>query len=81
MTPYELSLVVDAFMETKKQQEEREVTLLWIGEAWRRTERLPSLEKVLNQLKEKPKDKAPQKPETMLDIIKALNSKFGGNTY
>jgi hypothetical protein len=58
-----------------KNQYDLSITQAWLTANWHRAKRMPNLDKVLNQSKEKPKEMT---DEQMLNQVKALNAMFGG---
>jgi hypothetical protein len=77
MTPHELYLYAQVFNEKHKQEIEDRIALTYLGAAWQRSEKLPSLESILNKQEEKKK----MTNEEMLEEVKKLNAAFGGTTY
>jgi hypothetical protein len=76
MTPYELTLTIEAFTESREAELKEELTLVWLGEYYHRTKRLPALQSELNKLTgEAKKDMS---DDEMLAVAKMLNAKFGG---
>lgn len=75
MTPYELMLHVEAFLEKKQAAVEEKITLVWLGEFYHRTKKLPSLKKVIKDIQP---TKGPMTSDEMLAMVKQLNSQFGG---
>lgn len=76
MTPYELTLTVEAHTENREAELKEELTLVWLGEYYHRTKRLPSLQKELDKLTSEPKKEMSN--DEMLAVAKMLNAKFGG---
>jgi len=56
-TPYEIYLLVKQRKEAQYQEFENLLTLAWHTEAFARQKKLPSLEKVLKNVRKKPKKK------------------------
>lgn len=76
MTPYELSLTLEAYTESKEDELKEQLTLVWLGEYYHRTKRLPSLQNELKKVAgETKKDMT---DDEMLAVVKTLNAKFGG---
>jgi hypothetical protein len=76
MTPYELAIAVEAFVEMAEMEAEERLTYVWLGEYYHRQKILPSLNKIL-----KPTQKTQPKQmtdEEMLSVAKRLNAQFGG---
>ena len=78
MSPYELSLYIEATQEKQETELKERLTLVWLGEYYHRTKRLP---KLADELKKVSSDsKQDMTPEQMLDRVKSLNAQFGGVT-
>jgi hypothetical protein len=77
MTPYELALHLEAFIERTEEEKNEKLTLVWLGEHYHRIKKLPSLKQELERLRSE--DKAqPMSDEEMLKVVERLNSQFGG---
>jgi hypothetical protein len=76
MTPYEFALHVEAFQENKEQESAEKLTLVWLGEYYHRTKRLPSLKSELKKISGEA-NKVMSDNE-MLEMVKRLNKQFGG---
>ena len=76
MTPYELSLYLEAYLEKQEAEMQEKLTLVWLGEYYHRTKRLPSLKDELKKITGG-KSKVMTDAE-MLQMVKELNVKFGG---
>lgn len=75
MTPHELMLRVEAHNENMATQYRQMLTQAYFTAYWQRVKRMPSLKKVLEQVKVgRPK---PQTPEEMLAVVKSLQKQFG----
>jgi hypothetical protein len=74
MTPYELRLYSEIFVENKQLEQEEKLTLAWMGEYFHRIDKLPPLKEVLNK-QEKTKQMT---DEEMLETVKQLNAALGG---
>lgn len=77
MTPYELSLVVEIYNEKLEVEQDEKILLVWLGEYYHRTTKLPPLRKAIDELKGKKKTKR-MTDEEMLNTVKRLNTLFGG---
>lgn len=76
MTPYELSLSVESYFEKKEAETKEQLTLVWLGEFYHRTKRLPKLKDELKKISgEKSKEMT---DDEMLQMVKKLNAQFGG---
>lgn len=75
MTPYELMLHVEAFLDRQQAEMEEKVSLVWLGEHYHRLKKLPSLKKILKDMQP---NKGPMTNDEMLEMVKQLNSQFGG---
>jgi len=74
MTPYELMLICEVFMEQKEIREKEQISLVWLGEYYHRLKKLPNLKEIL-------KDLEPRKEMTeqeMLAVVRQINSQLGG---
>lgn len=76
MTPYELALFHESFIEKQEAEMKERLTLVWMGEYYHRTKRLPKLSEELKKISGQPK-KAMSDDE-MLETVKRLNAQFGG---
>jgi hypothetical protein len=72
MTPYELSIHIEAFAKKREMEQEERMTLVWMGEYLHRVEKLPPLKEILGKKDDEMTD------DEMLDTVKQLNSLFGG---
>jgi hypothetical protein len=78
ITPYELSLISEAHAEKLESELKERLTLVWLGEYYHRTKKLPSLKEELKKVSSdtgKPKKMTDQQ---MLETVKRLNAQFGG---
>lgn len=76
MTPYELSLFIEAYFEIKEAETEERITLVWLGEYYHRIKKLPSLQNELKKIKGE--QKQAMSDEEMFNMVKKLNAQFGG---
>lgn len=76
MTPYELSLAIEGFTESKEADLKEQLTLVWLGEYYHRTKRLPNLQGELKKISGEPKKQMTD--DEMLQMVKTLNAQFGG---
>lgn len=76
MTPYELALFVEAYFEKEEAALKDKLTLVWLGEHYHRTKRLPSLRDELRKISGESKQSMTD--EEMLETVKRLNAQFGG---
>jgi hypothetical protein len=74
LTPYEFSLKVKAYSKKIKQEQEEKLVLTYLGAAWQRSKKMPSLKQVLG----KQETNKQMTPEEMLRKVIALNKAFGG---
>jgi len=77
MTPYELSLYVEAHYERQQAEMKDKLTLVWLGEYYHRTKRLPNLQKELRKITGE-EEKPTMTDDEMLKKVKHLNAQFGG---
>jgi hypothetical protein len=77
MTPYELSLSVEAHFEKQQAEMKDKLTLVWLGEYYHRTKRLPNLQKELRKITGET-EKPVMTDDQMLQQVKRLNAQFGG---
>jgi hypothetical protein len=78
MTPYELALFIESYTEKKEADLKEQLTLVWLGEYYHRTKRLPSLRDELRKISGN--NSKEMTTEEMLETVKRLNAQFGG-TY
>ena len=77
MTPYELSLCVEAYFEKQESEMKDRLTLVWLGEYYHRTKRMPSLQKELRKITGE-EEKTTMTDDQMLQTVKRINAQFGG---
>ena len=77
MTPYELSLFAEVFVEKLLMEKEEKVTLTWLGEYYHRLKKLPRLKDEIKMLRSDNAKNAMSDDE-MFKIAQKLNSQFGG---
>lgn len=75
MTPYELTLYLEAVSEQRHVELQEALTLVWMGEYYHRLKRLPKLKDELKRLANVEKNMT---DDQMLETVKALNAQFGG---
>lgn len=76
MTPYELTLSVESYSEQKETDLKEKLSMVWLGEYYHRTKRLPSLKGELKKISSEASKVMTD--EEMLETVKALNAQFGG---
>ncbi len=76
ITPYELSLIIENHVESKEADLKERLTLVWLGEYYHRSKRLPPLKNELKKVSGE-KDRIMSDDE-MLETVKLLNAQFGG---
>lgn len=76
MTPYELSLYIESYTEKKEADLKEQLTLVWLGEYYHRTKRLPNLQDELRKISGDTRKE--MTTEEMLETVKRLNAQFGG---
>ena len=74
MTPYEFFLYIESYAEVEEERSKQLIAQAYYTEVFARMKKLPKLEKILNSTKPKKK----QTDEEMLEVVKKLNSMFGG---
>jgi hypothetical protein len=79
MTPYELSLCIEAYLERQEAEMKDRLTLVWLGEYYHRTKRLPKLQDELKKITGEA-SKPVMTDDQMLEMVKSLNAQFGGTT-
>jgi len=67
MTPYEVSLYIEATLEKEEAELKERLSLVWLGEYYHRTKRLPKLQ---DELKKISSSKDDMTPEEMLEKVK-----------
>jgi hypothetical protein len=77
LTPYELALNIEAYLENKEADTKEKLTLAWLGEYYHRTRKLPSLREELKRISGKRK-REPMTDQEMLAVVKRLNKQFKG---
>ena len=76
MTPYEMALYCEAYAEKRDTELKERLTLVWLGEYYHRTKRLPKLKDELRKISGE-KDRV-MTNEQMLAVVHKLNKQFGG---
>lgn len=74
MTPFELSIYVDAYREKMNREQENLITQAYLTAYWQRVKKMPNLREVL---KSKPKKKQ-MTDQQLFNMARALNAAFGG---
>jgi hypothetical protein len=74
LTPYEFSLMVQAHSKRVEQEREDKLVLTYLGAAWQRAKKMPSLESIIG----KQTSKKEMSDKEMLRVVMALNKAFGG---
>lgn len=75
MTPYELMLHLEAYLEKQQAEMEEKVSLVWLREHYHRVKKLPPLKSILKDMQP---NKRKMTNDEMLSMVKQLNSQFGG---
>jgi hypothetical protein len=77
MTPLELAVTIDAYVEKETANFEQGITLAYMGAAWQRAKKMPRLETVLNKIKNttQRKNKKAQTPVEMMAVFKSMSVK------
>lgn len=76
MTPYELTLYMEAHFERQEAELKERLTLVWLGEYYHRTKRLPKLKDELRKISGEAQKI--MSDNEMLETVKRLNTQFGG---
>lgn len=76
MTPYELQVYAEVREEQIQHETEEKITMVWLGEYYHRTKRLPSIK---SELKRFFKDAKAMSDEEMYYMAMKLNAEFGGS--
>jgi hypothetical protein len=76
MTPYEFALYCEAYSENKEADMKERLTLVWLGEYYHRTKKLPNLNKELKKISGE--SQKVMSNDEMLEMVKRLNQQFGG---
>lgn len=77
MTPHELVMYVEEYNERKQKEREEEITIAYYNAMWQRAKKMPTLKKVLNEIKPK-KPQKPMTPEEMLAVVKQKHAAIEG---
>ena len=83
MTPVEISLYVEVYSEKRQNEYSEMVQQAYLTAYLGRVKQMPTLKKLLKDFGIKSGNAKPKKPmsaEHMLEIVKILNTAFGGNT-
>lgn len=76
LTPYEFALMQEAYLEVKEAKLKEELTLVWLGEYYHRTKKLPRLKDELKKVSGETTQAMTN--DQMLEVVKRLNQQFGG---
>lgn len=68
-------MLVKAYTERIKREQEERITLTYLGAALQRAKKMPSLKELLKE------DKKEMSSESMLEEVRKLNAAMGGITY
>jgi hypothetical protein len=77
MTPYELAICTEVFVEKELADKQEKLTLVWLGEYYHRIKKLPSLKQELKKFMDD-NARAEMSDEEMFNMAKRLNKQFGG---
>lgn len=77
MTPYELTLSSEAFLELKQAELENNITMAWLREYYHRQKYLPTLKEEIRKLMNKQPEE--MSDDEMLETVKRLNAQMGGS--
>ena len=77
MTPYELSLCAEVHFERQQAEMQDKLSLVWLGEYYHRSKRLPNLQNELKKITGEA-EKPIMTDSEMLQQAKRLNAQFGG---
>lgn len=77
MTPYELALCIESHAEKHEAEMKDKLSLVWLGEYYHRTKRLPNLQDELKKISGN--NKKGMTNDEMLAMVKRLNREFGGS--
>jgi hypothetical protein len=74
MTPVELAITIDAYVENETAEFKQGITLAYMGAAWQRAKKMPRLETVLNKIESttQRKKKKAQTPAEMMAVFKSM---------
>jgi hypothetical protein len=64
-------------LEIKEGESKEKLTLVWLGEYYHRTKKLPDLQKELKRISGNKRE--PMTTDQMLAVVKRLNQQFGGS--
>jgi hypothetical protein len=76
MTPYEFALYLEAHYEREEAELKERLTLVWLGEYYHRTKRLPNLKDELRKVSGEAQKIMTD--DEVLETVKRLNAQFGG---
>lgn len=76
ITPYELALFAEAYAEKQEVELKERLSLVWMGEYYHRTKRMPKLSDELKKISSGKKGN--MSSEQMLAVVRRLNKQFGG---
>lgn len=78
MTPYEFGLIIEAYAERKKEEQEDKIALAYMTARWTAQWFSKRKPKPLNEIISIKKEKKQMTDDQMLETAKALNKLFGG---
>lgn len=77
MTPHELSIHIEEYLEREKYMQKERITAAYLGALWERVKKMPDLQKILENEPKEEKSKE-QTATDMLAEVTRLNATFGG---
>jgi hypothetical protein len=81
LTPREFEEIEKCYMSKKEQELELALMHANINAIWQRSEKIPDIKEVIEDIKSKKSVDEEQNDERMMTVIKALNAKFGGKEF
>jgi TorA maturation chaperone TorD len=77
MTPHELSIHIDEYLDREKYMQKERITAAYLGALWERVKKMPDLQKIFDNEPQEEKNKD-QAAADMLAEVTRLNAAFGG---
>lgn len=71
-TPFEIGLLIESYNERMKYESDERITQAYLTAYWNRVQEMPSLKEVLGIKEDE---------DELLNYIKALNAKLGGEVF
>lgn len=78
MTPLELNIYIEVFVENKQSEFKTNITIAYYNAYFQRVEKMPSLSDVLSDIDKQGKENEPMTDEQLYQQVLKLHQAFGG---